>query len=80
MVELVDSRNIVVVTKCGDHTKEKCVHAFSEVVQCVMNAVSEFCQSSKPKSFLLGSTEDAEFLSKNNHFAIDEVEEFLSTT
>ena len=79
MVELVDTKSVVVTIKCEEDMEESCVVTVNKVIECVMNSLLELFKSSALQFFLLDSTEDSDLLSKDNHFAVKEVEEYLSS-
>ena len=79
MVELVDDKKgIVVTTRSKDDQIENCVSVFNSIVSCVMEAKAEFCYSTKPEFFLLDPTTSADYLHKDNLFALCDVEKVLN--
>ena len=79
MVELVDDKKgIVVITKCKEGLLENCVDVFNSIVSCVMEAKAEFCYSIRPQFFLIDPTTSADYLHKNNQFALCDVESVLN--
>ena len=81
MVELVNSnKGVAVITKADTDSIDNCVSVFHRVISCVMEAKAEFCHSIRPQFFLLDSTSEAEFHDEDKLFAMNEVEEVLTTT
>ena len=79
MVELVDDKKgIVVITKSKEDLLENCVDVFNSIVSCVMEAKAEFCYSIRPQFFLIDPTTSADYLHKNNLFALCDVESVLN--
>ena len=79
MVELVDDKKgIVVITKSKEDLLENCVVVFNSIVSCVMEAKAEFCYSIRPQFFLLDPTTSADYLHKDNQFALCDVESVLN--
>ena len=79
MVELVDDKKgIVVITKSKEDLLENCVVVFNSIVSCVMEAKAEFCYSIRPQFFLLDLTTSADYLHKDNLFALCDVESVLN--
>ena len=79
MVELVnDKKRIVVTTKSKEDLLENCVDVFNRIVSCVMEAKSEFCYSIRPQFFLLDPTTSADYLHKDNLFALCDVMRVLN--
>ena len=79
MVELVDDKKgIVVVTKSKEDLLENCVGVFNRIVSCVMEAKAEFCYSIRPLFFLLDPTTSADYLHKDNQFALCDVKRVLN--
>ena len=77
-VEMVNgSKGIVVITKSIENRTDNCVSVFNRILSCVMEAKAEFCHSIRPQFFLLDSTDEADYLSEDNLFAISEVERAL---
>ena len=78
MVELVDgSKGVVVTAKSKQDTAENCVSVFNKIISCVKQAKTEFCHNISPHFFLLGSTDEADYLNKDNQFAMSDVERAL---
>ena len=79
MVELVDDKKgIVVITKSREDSLENCVSVFNSIVSCVMEAKAGFCYSIRPQFFLLDPTTSADYLHKDNLFALCDVEGVLN--
>ena len=79
MVELVDDKKgIAVVTKSEEDQVENCISVFNSIVSCVMEAKAEFCYSIRPQFFLLNPTTSADYLHKDNLFALCDVESVLN--
>ena len=79
MVELVDDKKgIVVTTRSKEDLLENCVDVFNSIVSCVMEAKAEFCYSIRPQFFLLDPTTSADYLHKDNQFALCDVENVLN--
>ena len=79
MVELVDDmKGIVVTTRSKDDRRENCVSVFNSIVSCVMEAKAEFCYSTRPQFFLLDPTTSADYLHKDNLFALCDVMRVLN--
>jgi hypothetical protein len=74
MVELVNnSKGVVIITK-SIREQEICADVFCRIFICVMEAKAEFCHTIRPLSFLLHSTDEADYLSEDNLFAMSDVE------
>ena len=67
-------------TKCREDMEESCALALNKVVECVMSSLLELFESSRLQFFLLDSTNDSDFLNRDYHFAINEVEKYLSAS
>ena len=79
MVELVDDKKgIAVVTKSKEDILEICISVFNSIVSCVMEAKAEFCYSIRPQFFLLDPTTSADYLHKDNLFALCDVMRVLN--
>ena len=79
MVELVDDKKgIAVVTKSEEDQVENCISVFNRIVSCVMEAKAEFCYSIRPQFFLLDPTTSADYLHKDNQFALCDVMRVLN--
>ena len=79
MVELVDDKKgIAVVTKSEEDQVENCISVFNRIVSCVMEAKAEFCYSIRPQFFLLDPTTSADYLHKDNLFALCDVMRVLN--
>ena len=78
MVEMVDGcKGVVVTTKSKQDTAENCVSVFNKIISCVKQAKTEFCPNISPHFFLLGSTNEADYLNPDNQFAMSDVEKAL---
>ena len=78
MVELVDdSKGVVIITKSIKDRTEICISVFNDIICCVMEAKAEFCHSVRPKFYLLDSTDQSDYLDKDNLFPMSEVEKTL---
>ena len=74
MVELVDDKKgIAVVTKSEEDQVENCISVFNRIVSCVMETKTEFCYSIRLQFFLLDPTTSADYLHKDNLFALCDV-------
>ena len=71
---------VVVATRSFKADTENCVTVFSNIVNCVMEAKTEFCHATRPKFFLLDSNSKADYLVKDNHFAINEADSVLRSS
>ena len=81
MVEMVHgNKGMVVITKSPEKRVENCISIFYKIVSCVMEAKAEFCHSIKPGFFLLDSTNEADYLSEDNMFAMSDVERVLTSS
>ena len=79
MVELVDDKKgIAVVTKSEEDQVENCINVFNRIVSCVMETKAEFCYSIRPQFFLLDPTTSADYLHKENLFALCDVGSVLN--
>ena len=79
MVELVDDKKgIVVTTRSKEDRRENCVSVFNSIVSCVMETKAEFCYSIRPQFFLLDPTTSADYLHKDNLFALCDVMRVLN--
>ena len=79
MVELVDDKKgIVVITKSKEISPENCISVLNSIISCVMEANEEFCYSIRPQFFLLDPTTSADYLHKDNLFALCDVESVLN--
>ena len=83
MVELVTesqlNKGVVVLTRSRKQWEEDCITIFNNIVHCVMEAKAEFCHSIKPQFFLLDSTAEADYLSKDNMFSLSDVKDALAS-
>ena len=78
-VELVNgNKGVVVITRSTEERLEDCVSVFRKIVHCVMKSKAEFCAPIRPDFFLLDSTEEADYLTEDNFFAMHEVERALT--
>ena len=78
MVELVDdSKGVVVISKGVEDEEEVCISYFNGIISCVMEAKAEFCHSVKPEFYFLDSTDQSDYLDKDNLFPMSEVEKTL---
>ena len=78
MVELVDdNKGVVIITKSVKDRTEICISVFNDIICCVMEAKAEFCHSVRPKFYLLDSTDQSDYLDKDNLFPMSEVEKTL---
>ena len=71
-------KGIVVTTRSKDDRRENCVSVFNSIVSCVMEAKAEFCYSTRPQFFLLDPTTSADYLHKDNLFALCDVMRVLN--
>ena len=79
MVEFVDGyKGVVVIAKSSEDRMYNCITVFSKVISCVMEAKAEFCHSIGPSFFLLDSTDETNYLSPDNQFALSDVERALA--
>ena len=79
MVELVnDKKGIAIITKSKEDLLENCVSIFNKIVSCVMETKAEFCYSIRPQFFLFDPTTSADYLHKDNLFALCDVERVLN--
>ena len=79
MVELVDDKKgIAVVTKSEEDQVENCINVFNRIVSCVMETKAEFCYSIRPQFFLFDPTTSADYLHKDNLFALCDVGSVLN--
>ena len=79
MMELVDDKKgIAVVTKSEEDQVENCINVFNRIVSCVMETKAEFCYSIRLQFFLFDPTTSADYLHKDNLFALCEVESVLN--
>ena len=67
----------VVTTKSEQDTAENCVSVFNKIMSCVKKAKTKFCPNISPHFFLLGSTNEADYLNPDNQFAMSDVERAL---
>ena len=80
-VELVEfNKSVVVATRSAKEDTENCVTVFCSIVNCVMETKAEFCHSIRPEFFLLDSNSKADYLVKDNHFAIIDVENVIKSS
>ena len=78
-VELVNgSKGVVVITRSTEEKIENCISVFRKIICCVMESKAEFCDPIRPDFFLLDSTEEADYLTEDNFFAMHEVEGALT--
>ena len=78
-VELVNgSKGVVVITRSTEEKIENCISVFRKIICCVMESKAEFCAPIRPDFFLLDSTEEADYLTEDNFFAMHEVEGALT--
>ena len=80
MVELANAnKEVVVLTKSTKDRAENCATVFNNIVSCVMEAKAEFCHSVRLEVFLLDSTNEADYHSADNLFAMRDVERVLTS-
>ena len=78
-VELVNgSKGVVVITRSTEEKMEDCISVFRKIICCVIESKAEFCAPIRPDFFLLDSTEEADYLTEDNFFAMHEVERVLT--
>ena len=78
-VELVNgSKGVVVITRSTEEKMEDCISVFRKIICCVIESKAEFCAPIRPDFFLLDSTEEADYLTEDNFFAMHEVERALT--
>ena len=78
MVEMVNGKRLVVITKSDVDISGNCIRVFSRVISCVMETRVEFCHSIKLQLFLLDCTDESvDYLSDDHLFAINKAEEAL---
>ena len=78
-VELVNcSKGVVVITRSIKEGMEDCLSVFRKIICCVIESKAEFCDPIRPDFFLLDSTEEADYLTEDNFFAMHEVERALT--
>ena len=80
MVEMVNINKgpgVVVITRSDQDTVENCISVFNRIVSSVMVTMKEFCHSIRPQFFLLDSTQQDDYLSEDNFFAMSKVEKIL---
>ena len=65
-------------TRSKEDRQENCVNVFNSIVSCVMEARAEFCYSIRPQFFLLDPTTSADYLHKDNMFALCDVMRVLN--
>ena len=70
---------MVVLTRSTKDRAENCATVFNDIVSCVMEAKTEFCQSLRLEFFLLDSTSQADYHSADNLFSMRDVEEVLTS-
>ena len=82
MVELVDtSKKLVVIVKSIEEVAEtSCLTILNNIISCIMKAKGDFCHAIRPSFFLLDSTNESDYLSEDNRFAISSVEEALTSS
>lgn len=74
MVELVNSnREVVVTAKSDNDTTENCVTIFNKVINCVMEAKADFCNSIEPEFFVFDPTNSENGFTEDNLFATSDV-------
>ena len=78
-VELLNTNKVLVMTLRGyeEHASEKYSEIMTNIISCVMEAKTEFCHSIQPDFFLLDSTDEGDYLNKDNLFSMSTVENFL---
>ena len=78
-LELVNgSKGVVVITRSTEERMEDCISVFRKIMCCVMESKAEFCDPIRPNFFLLDSTEEADYLTDDNFFAMHDVERALT--
>ena len=78
-VEMVnDNKGIVVITKSEEDLLENCVSVFNSIVNCVMEAKTEFCYSIRPQFFLTNPITSTDCLIEDNLFSLTDVERVLA--
>ena len=84
-VELVSESQIIkgvlvtVKTTRDARLVDNCIHIFSNIIRCVMQAKAEFCHSIRPKFFLLDSPATPSSLDDDHLFAMSDVERVLTS-
>lgn len=79
VVELVNAnKDAVIVTRSKNDGTEDCTSVFNQLVACMMEIKLEFCHSISPQFFLLDSADEADYLSRDNMFAMSDVEKELA--
>ncbi len=69
----------LVITRSRKEREDNCIRSFNDIVSCVMEAKADFCPSARPGFYLLDSTDEADYLDKNNLFAMSDVERVLTS-
>ena len=77
MVNINKGPGLVIITRSEQDTVENCISVFNSIVSCVMKTMKEFCHSIRPQFFLLDSTQQDDYLSEDNFFAMSKVEKIL---
>ena len=77
MVNINKGPGVVIITRSEQDRVENCISVFNSIVNCVMETMKEFCHSIRPELFLLDSTKEDDYLSEDNFFVMNEVEEVL---
>ena len=84
-VELVSDSQIIkgvlvtVKTTRDARLVDNCIHVFNNIIRCVMQAKAEFCNSIRPKFFLLDSPATSACLDDDHLFAMSDVERVLTS-
>ena len=80
MVELVNgNKGVAVITNGEEDVKENCARVFHRIISCVMEAKAEFSHSIRPQFFLFDPSQSADYLHKDNLFAMSDVERVLAS-
>ena len=78
MVEMVNGKRLVVITKSEGDNSGNCISVFRRVISSVMETRVDLCHSIKLQLFLLDCTDESvDYLSDDHLFAFDKVEEAL---
>ena len=80
MVDIEKGSGVVVATRSERDFMENCISIFNSIISCVMETMKEFCHSIRPQFFLLDSTQQDEYLNRDNHFAMSDVERVLASS
>ena len=67
------------LTRSDEECVENCATIFNRIISCVMEIKSKFCRTVSLEFFLLDSTDEANYLAKDNLFSMRDVQRILAS-